>query len=177
MAGKAHSRALVLFRKDLPRGLHTFATSDCPSRRGIPGCPSPAPPTPPGPRAAAPPARATRLALRNHRIRSVGKDLRDHRVQPAAERQRVNQTVPLSATPTLSLNPSRDGDPTASPGSAFRCLSTLSVQTFLLLSSLKGLPAWEHPAHVAATAPQPPHAPVPLTPPPAFRASQWQGWK
>lgn len=63
------------FRKDLPRGLHTFATSDFPSRRGIPGCPSPAPPALPGPRAAAPPARRTRLALQNHRILSVGKDL------------------------------------------------------------------------------------------------------
>lgn len=44
------------------------------------------------------------------------------------------------------------------------------MQTLLLMSNLKELPAREDPAHGAAAT-----AEAPLTPPPAFRASQWQG--
>lgn len=84
----------------------------------------------------------------------------------ACQRDRGTECHAYSS-PTL---PSRDGDPTASAGSAFRCLSALSVQTLLLMSNLKELPAREDPAHGAAAT-----AEAPLTPPPAFRASQWQG--
>ena len=41
-----------------------------------------------------------------------------------------------STTSTWLLNASRDGDPTASLGSLFQCLITLSVKKFFLISSL-----------------------------------------
>lgn len=57
------------------------------------------------------------------------------------QHHRVNQTVALTATPTLSLSTSRDGDWAASLGSPWRCLITLSLEEFRLISSLTGLPA------------------------------------
>ncbi|KAK4810582.1 hypothetical protein QYF61_007319 [Mycteria americana] len=45
-------------------------------------------------------------------------------------------TMSLSTSSKRPLNTSRDGDSTASPGSLFQCLTTLSVNKFFLMSNL-----------------------------------------
>lgn len=48
----------------------------------------------------------------------------------------VSYTLALSATAVLSLNIPKDGDSISSLGSAFQCLTTLSVKKFFIMSNL-----------------------------------------
>ena len=74
-------------------------------------------------------------ALLSHRIAQVGKDLKDHRVQPRPNHSTLTQTImSLSTTSEQFLNTSRDSDSTTSLGSLFQCLTTLSVEKFLRTS-------------------------------------------
>lgn len=69
-----------------------------------------------------PPARPRfSFGFTGSRAESAGRHLRD---QPGADLHLVNQTVALGVTSSLSLNISRDGDTSASPGSPFQYLTT-----------------------------------------------------
>ncbi|KFP06429.1 Disks large-associated protein 5, partial [Calypte anna] len=66
--------------------------------------------------------------LVNHRIGWVGRDLRDHQVQPLIHSRCSSQPMALSATSRLFGKISRHGESTTSLGSPFQCLITLSVK-------------------------------------------------
>ena len=72
----------------------------------------------------------------NHRIIKVGKDHEDYPVQPSTYPQYCPITTRLRTTPTLSLNTSRDADPTTSLGSLFQCITTPPEKKFFLISNL-----------------------------------------
>jgi len=73
------------------------------------------------------------LKSQNHRIAQVGKDLKDHRVQPQSNHTTLTLTtlhwiVSLSTTSKRFLNTSRDGDSTTtSLGSLFQCSGNCSL--------------------------------------------------
>lgn len=50
---------------------------------------------------------------RIHGVIEAGKDLCSHRVTAVTDQHRVNQSLALSATSSLSLNSPRDGDPSS----------------------------------------------------------------
>jgi len=73
----------------------------------------------------------------SHRITKVGKDTQDHPGQPAPHHQSFSLNhMSLNTMSQCSLNASRVGDSTTSPGSPFQCLTTLSEQKYLLMASL-----------------------------------------
>lgn len=84
------------------------------------------------------------------RINEVGKDLRDHWVQPVMEQHHANQTMALSARFSLSFKHLQGWSVTPPPpmGSPFPSLIILSVARFLLMSNLKlpwcSLKPWEY---------------------------------
>ncbi|XP_074403480.1 uncharacterized protein LOC113459733 [Zonotrichia albicollis] len=80
-------------------------------------------------------ARARLGRNHSHGIGEVGTDPRDHPSQRVTEHHRDNQTRPLSATPSLSLNTSR-ADTTTSLGSLLQCLITPSVKKLFLTPNL-----------------------------------------